>query len=556
MKPIRALVVDDDQKYIDGIRKRFDVRFHEFGWQVTWTTTTDPDEAIDLIRHQEPFELVIVDLLFVRTDMEDEDEPRGLELIRAARARSRDTFIFAISTGDPRRKDLFDNAKRDGAHRVVRRSEFSEDSVVKNPAAIAEEIRSHLLNRGTVVEMTLRMADERDPALQGLVHEVGAPTLTQLYAAVLRREGLEAREMTVGFLTPGVSGAAVCSVSAQVDGAGPPHHVLKISRDERSLREEVERGRLAERVLSSWLVRRLLDEPVGPVNGWYAVCSALANKATTMRAWLAGGPPPAVVEDVLEILFIEALHELYRANLQETEDVLSLLQLSHHRQHQVRQALQDYSEVMGRPDGCGLGDAVPGLVQKLSEFVLDGRLPGVSPRSLPRHTFHTYAHGDLHGGNVLVYQGRHATPTLIDPSLFGEAHWAVDPARFAVDLIMRSVDAGAESMFFAGFATWRSVVTRFSTGDRVDAAVTSTPGTVAAVSALNWLATNLPRVCPVLTKDEDNTRWRWEWHVALARQLLWATCHENLPPPKRALAMVAAHDQLQMAVQTLPERSS
>lgn len=552
MKTIRALVVDDNQKYIDGIRKRFDVRFHEFGWQVTWTATTDPDEAIELIRHQAPFALVVVDLLFVRTDMEDEDEPRGLELIRAAHARSRDTFIFAISTGDPRRKDLFDNAKRDGAHRVVRRSEFSEDSVVKNPAAIAEEIRSHLLNHGTVVEMTLRMADERDPALQGLVHEVGTPTLTQLYAAVLRREGLEAREMKVGFLTPGVSGAAVCTVSAQVDGVGPPHHVLKISRDERSLREEVERGRLAERVLSRWLVRRLLDEPVGPINGWYAVCSALASKATTMRAWLAGGPSPAVVEDVLEILFIEALREVYAVNLRETEDASGLLQLSHHRRYQVRQVLHDYTDVMGRTDGCGLGDEVHGLVRNLNEFVLDGRLPGVSPRSLPRHTFHTYAHGDLHGGNALVYEGRHATPTLIDPSMFGMAHWAADPARFAVDLIMRSVDAGAESMFFAGFATWRSIVTRFSAGDRIDAAVTSAPGTVAAVSALNWLAANLRRVCPVLTEDEGSARSRWEWHVALARQLLWATCQENLPPPKRALAMVATHDQLEMAVRALP----
>lgn len=552
MTTIRALVVDDNQRYIDGVRKRFDVRFREFGWRVRWTTTTDPDEAIELIAHEEPFALVVADLLFVRADMEEEDEPRGLELIRAARARSRDTFVFAISTGDPRRKDLFDYAKRDGAHRVVRRSEFSEDSMVKNPRAIAEEIRSHLLNRGAVVEMTLHLADAHDPALQSLVHEVGAPTLTQLYAAVLKREKVEAREMEVGFLTPGVSGAAVCTVTARADGVRAPNHVLKISRDEQSLREEAERGRQAELVLSRWLVRRLLDAPVGPVNGWYAVCSRLASRAATMRAWLARGRSAEDVEDVLEILFIEALHDVYAGNLTETEDVPALLDLSHHRRYQVRQALHDYTEVMGRDDGCGLGGEVHGLVRGLHEFVLDGRLPGVPPRALPRRTFRTYAHGDLHAGNALVYEGRHPTPTLIDPSLFGMAHWAADPARFAVDLIMRNVDAGAESMLFGGFATWRSLVARFSVGDRVDAAVTSAPGTAAAVTALNWLAANLPRVCPVL--DGGDAAYRWEWHVALARQLLWATCHDDLPPPKRALAMVAAHDQLELAVQALPSR--
>jgi hypothetical protein len=45
---------------------------------------------------------------------------------------------------------------------------------------------------------------------------------------------------------------------------------------------------------------------------------------------------------------------------------------------------------------------------------------------------------------------------------------------------------------------------------------------------------------------------RWEWHVSLARNLLRATYHSDIPHAKRALAFVAAYDQLAAASAAIP----
>jgi hypothetical protein len=136
---------------------------------------------------------------------------------------------------------------------------------------------------------------------------------------------------------------------------------------------------------------------------------------------------------------------------------------------------------------------------------------------------------------------------LIDPSHFRLAHWATDPALLAVDLLMRSVDTGSESMLFSGFRTWRMLARRFSVGEPELTAVTTTRGTTAALAALSWLATNLERLSPVMQPGSTNNGHRWEWHMALARSLLRSTYHSDIPHAKRALAFVAAYDQLTAA---------
>ena len=142
-------------------------------------------------------------------------------------------------------------------------------------------------------------------------------------------------------------------------------------------------------------------------------------------------------------------------------------------------------------------------------------------------------------------------PLLIDTSHCDIAHWATDLAWLAVDLLMRSVDAGTESMLFTGFSTWRTLAARFAAGQPDLTAVTTTPGTSAALAALSWIAANLNRVAPVMQSGLAQSHHHWEWHMALARNLLRCTYHTDIPHAKRALALVAAYDQLIAAVETI-----
>jgi CheY-like chemotaxis protein len=543
---IRALVVDDIQKLIDSMERRIG---REIGWDVDWVPATDVDEGRRLIASSNtPFDLVIVDLMFPREDFPDQHEPRGLDLIRDASYRSSRTFILAISVGSEHMPDLMYQARQLGAHHVVRRIEFSTASAVHSPAAIATEIREHLLDNGAVATSQVT-ADPRDPGIQGLLHQVGEPTVARLYAKILEAGGHKTDRIDLLFLAPGASGAEVCAVTAHVDGSRVSH-ILKLTQVKDLLVREAERGKRAAQVFPPNLViQHQPQNAVGPVNGWYALGGPFMGRATTLRGWLLSGQPSAAaVGDVMEELFVDGLADVYAEGRSESTEPLGSFAFTPYRQQRILRVLDDLKEAIQRDDGGALGGDVAVLARDLRAFVTERRLPGGIPQQdIPPETYVCYQHGDLHAGNVLVSTGLRNRPLLIDTSHCGTAHWATDLARLAVDLLMRCVDAGTESMLFTGFGTWRRLATRFGAGEPELSAVTATPATSAALAALSWLPANLHRVTPVMEPSLTQSRYRWEWHMALARNLLRSTYYNDIPHAKRALALVAAHDQLTAA---------
>jgi nucleoside phosphorylase/CheY-like chemotaxis protein len=544
MPKIRALVVDDVTEVNENTTARFSRAFTGFGWDIDWTTATTVDQGQQLIASSlPPFDLVIADLMFPREDVADLYEQRGLDLVRDAVQRSARTFVLVISTGRDYLPDLMDEARRLGAHHVVRRVDFSTGSQLHSPAAIAAEIQAHLLNNGAVAACAVS-ADQQDPAVQGLLQQVGEPTIARLCAMILEASKHATRRIELRYLTRGASGALVCTVTAQVESMGQMSHVLKLSRAKELLADEAHRGQWAAEILPAHLlVQHRPAHPVGPVNGWYALGGPLVKRATTLRQWLSGAPVKQDVEDVLEALLVEGMGPSYAEGQFESQEPLASFAFPHHRQSSVLESLSELHEALVRPDGGGLdGEAARRLVTDVTAFVTERHLPRVLKWSIPRQIYTCYVHGDMHGGNVLVSAGRHPLPQLIDPSLFGIAHWATDPACLAVDLLMRGVDAGAESMFFTGFGTWRELALSFSLGASDLSSVTSTGRTRAALDALSWIAANLHRLQPH-ARDE----LRWEWHAGLARQFLRFTYHVDIPHPKRALAFAAANDQITAA---------
>ena len=398
-------------------------------------------------------------------------------------------------------------------------------------------------------------ADPLDPGIQGLLYQVGEATIARLYAKILEAGGHQTDRIELRFLTPGASGASICTVTAHVDGIGRMSHFLKLSQARELLDREAERGTRAAEVLSSHLlVQHRPSYPVGPVNGWYALGGPFIERATTLRGWLLAKeqpPEPAAIADVLEALFVDGLTHVYRDGRYARTTPLDSFSFTPYRQRCILEVLDELSEALERDDGGSLGADAAAIARQLRAFVVDRSLPGsIPPRDLPEETYECHAHGDLHADNVLIATGRHPRPLLIDTSHFGMAHWATDPAWLAVDLLMRSVDATPESMLFTGFGTWRTLAARFAAGEADLAAVTATPATSAALAALSWIAANLHRITPLMSPAAARSH-RWEWHMALARSLLRCTYHSDIPHAKRALAFVAAYDQLNAAAEAL-----
>lgn len=574
MDSIQALIIDEDEENLTAVPERLKHPFAKLGWLVAWTTAQNPGEVRELFAVPGAvYDLVVVDLPGPGSVAGGGiggglgAVQAGLNVIAEARERFPGAFILAISGGDAHRPDLLDEARRNGAHRVLRRYEFSVDARENSPLAIATEIHNHLLDTGAVAPIAVTY-DEFDPNIQAMVHAIGEPTLCRLYARILESSGRTTRNMSLGYIAPLYSGGAVCAVTAALDNSGVrTHHVLKVSLDKDSLAREAQRGAQAAALMRpALLARQLPPYPVGPVNGWYALATQLHGSALTLREWLARGASDAAVEDVFAALFTDGLGGVYADTAQQIDSPVELLRTPYYRQRRVVHALKQLGPVLTHPDGCRLPpSAVEELVEQLTAYVSEGRIGDAEPRQLSQGTYGSFAHGDLLATNVLVYDGRHPEPTVIDASRFGQAHWATDPARLAVDLLMHGVDPGARSMFFTGFERWRDAAARLgnleplldpahdpaTTGPDPEAA--SGDGGEAALAALNWLTGNLRAFCPGLSGDEEYRAHAWEWHVALARYLLRSSYNQEITAPKRALAIVAANDQLTAAAAAVPD---
>ncbi len=550
---IRGLMVDDVEKNRNSVSLRLSQHLKAKGWTVNWTMVGDPNEAHRLLAEEPPFDLCVIDLLFKRPDLDGGDEPRGLELVQRAVAVAPGAYVFAISTGDGHRHDLFSKAEELGAHKVLRRAEFSTETTT-SPAVVAAAIRNHLLGNGRVTEVEVR-ADPTDPAVQALLFEVKEATLTQLHRLVLEATDDVADTVEVKCLVPGASGASVCSTTARVRRGPTVHHVLKVSRAEENLVRETRGALHARQLLPQRFVVPLQPErPVGPVNGWCATGAHLDRDAVPLHTWLAAGPAPELVRDLFDLLFSDCLGVLYETTGEDRDgSAPSLFMLPYYKQCLVLRALEELAPLLIHPRGGRLENAST-LLADVEAFVTEGRLPGVQERNLPQRSHLCFGHGDLHGRNVLVYPGRHPSPALIDFSDFDKAHWAVDPARFAVDLLMYGIDSGPESAFFEGVPVWRKLAAAVGALSGDLCAVSTDPSTIACLSGLGWLTAQLRQICPKLREKADFRRSRWEWHLALGSQLLRVSYHRDMPPPKRVAGLVAAHDQLVTAASAVPER--
>ena len=361
-----------------------------------------------------------------RTDLSGTRESLGPALIAQARKSFPDAYVLALSNGHMERPHIFSDASSSGAHLVLRRSEFSYESRDNNPDQIAFAIQEHILDRDPASPIPVEY-DAEDPDILDLIDRVGgAATLCRLYSRALEALRHQVDRVGLSFVAQGASGAAVCAVEATLAGSGVRvHHILKISRDRQGLEREAERAvDAAMMVRSTRIVRPEPGYPVGPANGWYAICSPLQRGAVTLREWLIGGPSNKGVRDVLEALFMDVVGDLHRQRPREVEPYPDLLETPAFRQSRILLAMRELEPALYHAAGCGLSkreaEKLRGVVRS---FVLDGRLEGVERRWTSCAAPAVHAHRDLHGGNVLVYVGERPQPVVVDLDNFGLDHW-------------------------------------------------------------------------------------------------------------------------------------
>jgi hypothetical protein len=311
--------------------------------------------------------------------------------------------------------------------------------------------------------------------------------------------------------------------------------LFKVSKDRQRLQQELKQippiGVFSVGTSPSCAIQDVVE-----ANGWYAIAYEFIGEALTLQEWLTKrSPSQEEVASFLAELFRD-LKNLYRDHKFKGGAIASrelfLAETSTARSLMTIEELWPLIQRYGEREGQKLDRAViEGFIthQATKEWIINN---GTSEMLM------CTSHGDLHSRNILVGLP-HVKPHLIDFADRGERLWASDIAQLCASLLIQGWDHGVYSWEFERLRNWRQVLENwlFST-----AITPLTEGTNASVwYALVWLRDNVKSIWREIINYEVPLS---EFHLALTMKLIELAIMIEIPAPKRAFALLAAHDIL------------
>jgi len=553
-QPLELLFVDDVEDNFTALRQRLVQCFEDLGCPVRLTFQHDPDQACRMIAdRQVPYQVVVADLLFARggaVDRSDAElDSRGLDVIKDARRASPTTVIVAITLGWLKQPDLQSKATKAGADIVLLRPSLL--NIHGGPQGLVDDIYSRLCER-ELVEAGPEVKIDDEPGIQTVDVDTGPATLRLLLADLLSGHDSKPEHATLSYVAPGNTGAHVVSAKVSFSGGERRSYLVKLSRDQEALKREHHNVEWVSGLYRPDLIVPPIWNsrmPVGPRNNWSAVVYAFADAAIPLREWLSRpNTTAASVDAFLDQLFFHGGLAAGYQQLPEPEPgdkPINILRLPPFRRIRLRRTVEELAPALSHPLAGALTDAQQ-VLDELERFSRNASFGGLAPEETPVDLRLVEAHGDLHGANVLVTSSRRGQrPAVIDLADFGAHHWAADIARLTADILLECLDGGVGSMLWQRFAQWRELARSLG-----QFAPPPDESNVAVVAAFTWLTGHRDELMPLIATDAH----RWEWHVALAEQLLRGASKPGRPHPKRGLALVAAYDQLVLAREAVPRR--
>lgn len=540
---IRVLFVDDRPDNFKSVKSSFEKAFRRLGCEAHMEYEADPDIGSDRVSRAE-HDVVFVDLFFAPPDKPDiavdQQTARGLEVIQDTRLASQRAVIVVLSSGDSDRPEILNESATQAGADIVRHRRYLRPENALSGGGIdrlVKDIYDKLCDRG-IVEVGPKISGDDDPGVQSALYDIERSNMQLLLSDALKPMGPLPAEVTLSYVAPGASGAHVLRVTVPPGDVPGRSLLIKLSRDDVSLMREVENSKSMLGQYSNIIIKYAPAEAARPRNGWSAIMMEFADDAVQLRRWLTLGDSADHVDSVLRQLFLrKGLAEHYVPAGSPAEKPIEVLRMPAFRQVLVRAAIDELKPVLAHEDGANLSD-LDEILRVVRAFVRAGHIGTVFAPDTPPGLGPVMAHGDLHGGNVLVCTGEFFRPVIIDFAAYHRHHWAKDPARLMTDIVLRSLDADVESFLWRRLGQWRELMRQASHLDGSVPATTDQNATVMA--ALRWMAAQRDQILPSL---REPGYW-WEWHVALAEQLLRGAYQPDVPAPKRCFALAAAYDQI------------
>lgn len=534
MREIRCLYWDDEKeddrrRYEAWIRRAWEKL--ETGVSIRITTVGTPGEALEeLMRAPNTYELLVADIYLGL----DDSDPRGLHLIDEVRGMP-SLAIVALSRGtDEGRARALDA----GADAFVSKQFLSR--VDTKLTSLSEALFESLRRKGhepiPAEEISLQY-DEENLLLAALIETIGRSNLISLAVKLSRPRNIIS--LRAFFVQAGLSGALVVRADCEVavgERKAPEtlSLLIKMSRDRSQLEAEIlkrqEVGTFPTGLFVPFGESRIVDS-----GGWYGIGANFQASARTLVDWLIEGPANDAVSTALSSLLLDGgLKDVYRHTFYDAEErpVVALWRiLALPRRARIRLALDEFSKLAGKHGPAGVYDR-----ELILDFVSESkRVVDLNEEDFSKGVYLCRAHGDLHGRNVLVVQGRINNARIVDPANIQQAHWAADIARLSVDLLVSGLSPGADSYEWDLSNEWLELAQAYVRND-VACLSRASSKNAGLIAALLWIRANLNEIYSSVT----TASFEAEFRLALAVEFLRASYRQqDLAAPKRVLGLLA-----------------
>lgn len=554
MERIKILLVDDVSNNAEVFKEEFKFELEDAGLLPVWIPDIDSSHSARRAIRDEvnrPIDVAMVDLCLTQ----DSANPDGASVLDDMEKYYPNAYVLLYTSmvqEHPGFKDTF----RGQTNLALIRTEIRAGSDW-SWKKIAQDIKAHLISVGRL-SVGQTTYDQDDVGIMSVLEEVGRSALSffprhEAGARILRLLAFECldghvdreRDLNIEFLAAGKSGANVCRLVFSGGNQTPQSYVLKFGFDKDSLRRELDRNGAAVKALGQSPLMAIVGKLGSHKAGYHAITANFASdNAVPLKKWLAHIAAADEATTMAKQLLSGRLTPLFDSVGIPELGVDEWITLGPGRRLRTLDVIERYRDVLNNPRACGISDSVK-LIQRLSAFVRGNRGVAGAPSEL-RKVIQVRSFGDLHSNNVLVQLGVIAQPVLIDASLYDVDHWSADHARLLVDLLLRVRNSGVDSMLWPPItdADEQVVLLCPKCQSRESLEEPEAGATGAFITQAVRQLTSSTHMDPLGITSEA---WHWEWHVALARELLRQATYEDLTPPRACMGLILADQHLRIA---------
>jgi CheY-like chemotaxis protein len=555
MKNLRVLHLEDNpddastmgawvKEAWEGLNRGIDIRIEVVN------TVSDAKKWLD--KFGQDCDLFLVDLGLSPEEGATE-RPDGIQAIQYAAKKNAHIGVIVVSQ---LRQSQVQKAMAAGAHGYISKDIAYDSHDYKYVLSVIETTLSIVGKVPWRLEEISIEYDRRSLPLRSIVESVGEDNLKVLVLSLVEREIVAVRPT---YVRPGLSGAVVLCVELEykmradaLSEKRSEKFLLKCDRDLGRLQTEYRNERRLHWLSQSMRLGYVQKDPVTVQSfGWYACANEFHTSAMDFQGWIVslnGRDRKKKIEKCLQNLFLSSsgLCHAFKSTLRSNESNLTtpaylVASLSSRLKANALRAISDFQPMVSRLSiSSDLSLVRRFLEEEVVGHVFFGRFR--------EFALECWNHGDFHSRNALVDPERDEA-IVIDPADIGWAHLGTDIARLCVDLLVGAWDSGEESFFWDRVHDWQSLCRSLIVyGPESRVSLENARANAGVGTALNWLRQNLTK----LTENDERTLSEWEFRLLLSIEFIRFATFQSVPMPKRVVALAAAVDAIQGAIDVLP----